>query len=125
MPTTMPLADQNLWRKCQQQHDTYKATQRERSDYATRTAPLADRLHNNKASAQERTEFCSLLEERIKLAKRLYKERSDYIKLDCDKFDWFNKGTKKADRLADHQDALDDVDAELKNLYDSKKRFCQ
>jgi hypothetical protein len=125
MPTTLPLADQERWRKCQQQHDTYKATQDERSDYAKRMDPLENLLQNNKASVQQRVEYCSLLDKRIKLVQRLHKERSKYIEFDCDNFDWFNTGTTAALRLARHKLELNNVDAELKNLYDLKKRFCQ
>jgi hypothetical protein len=125
MPTTLPLADEDLWRKCTQQHDTYKATEKEDAGYARRTDPLENLLHNSKASAQQRVDFCSLLDERTKVVQRVYKERLKYIELDCDKFDWFNKGTTKAQRLADHQRALNKVDAELKNIYDLNKRFCQ
>jgi hypothetical protein len=125
MPTTLPLADQELWRKCNQQHDTYKATQDEAADYAKRMAPIEHLLHNNKASAAQRAELCSMLEKRVKLKQREYKERSRYVELDCDKFDWFDKGTTKAQRLARHQLELNNVDADLKNLYGLKNRFCQ
>ena len=70
-------------------------------------------------------EFCSLLDKRINLTQREHKERSKYIELDCDKFDWFNRGTTKAQRLADHQRELKNIDAQLRNFYDLKKRFCQ
>jgi hypothetical protein len=125
MPTTMPLVDQDLWRKCQQQHETYKKTDTEAADLARRTDPLEDLLHNNKASAQQHTDFCSQLAERTKVVQRLYKERSKYIELDCDKFDWFNTGTTAAERLASHQWELNKVDVYLKNLYALNKRFCQ
>ncbi len=45
--------------------------------------------------------------------------------LDCDKFDWFNKGTTAAERLASHNEEAKRVDAHLKNLYDSRDRFCR
>lgn len=124
MPTAMPLADQELWRKCQQQHETYKKTDKEAGSYAKRMDPLENLLQNNQASAQQRVEYCSLLDERIKLVKRLYKERLRYIELDCDKFDWFNTGTTAAERLASHQRELNKVDVHLKNLYNLNKRFC-
>jgi hypothetical protein len=133
IPTTVPLvmpselsrADQERWRTCNQLHDIYKATQDEVADYAKRMAPLATLLQNNKASTQQRVELCSLVDKRLKLKQREHKERSKYIELDCDRFDWFGKGTTKAQRLADHQRVLTQIDAELKNLYDLKQRFCQ
>jgi hypothetical protein len=125
MPATLTLADQELWRKCNQQHDTYKATQDEAADYARRMASIANLLQNNKASPQERVDLCSLLDKRIKVKQREHKERSKYIELDCDKFDWFNRGTTKAQRLGEHQNELNKVATELKNLYDLKTRFCK
>ena len=125
MPSELSTADQERWRTCNQLHNTYKATQREVSDYARPMDPLEALLQNNKASAQQRREYCSLLDKRIKLVQRLHKERSKYIELDCDRFDWLNKGTTAAARLARHQAELNKVDAELKNLYDLNKRFCQ
>ena len=121
----MPLVDEDLWRKCKEQHDTYKKTEDEDTDFAKQMRPLENLLQNKKASAQRHTDFCSLLAERIKLVQRLHKERLRYIELDCDKFDWFNRGTTKAQRLADHQDTLNNVDDRLKNLYALNKRFCQ
>ena len=116
--------DQVRWRNCQQQHETYKKTQDEAADLAGQTDPLEDLLHNIKASAQQRVDFCSLIVERIKVVQRLYMERSKYIELDCDRFDRFDKGTTAAQRLAKHQGQLNNVDEQLKNLYTSKKRFC-
>ncbi len=70
-------------------------------------------------------DYCSLLEDRITVVKRLHKERKTYMDLDCDKFDWFNKGKTADKRLERHQDALDNVDAQLKGLYNSRDRFCK
>jgi hypothetical protein len=125
MPTTLPLADQDLWRRCNQQHETYKKTGDEDFPYAKRMGPLENLLQNNKAPAPERMEFCSLLDKRINLTQREHKERSKYIELDCDKFDWLNKGSTAAQRLTRHKLELDNVGAQLKNFYALKKRFCQ
>ncbi len=125
MPTTLTAGDEDLWRRCQQQHETYKKTDYEAANVAKRTSLLENLLNNKKASAQERVEFCSRVDDLINLKKQEHEERKTYMDLDCDKFDWFNKGTTKAQRLADHEDALKNVNAQLKNLYNSRKRFCK
>lgn len=124
MPSGLSRADQELWRTCNQQHNTYKASQEEASAYAARMDPIAVRLHSNRASAQDRLDFCSMLDERIRLVQRLHRERLRYITLDCDRFDWFSAGTTAAERLAQHQIELNNVDAQLHNFYELRTRFC-
>jgi hypothetical protein len=124
MPSGLSQADQELWRTCNQQYNAYKNIQDEVSAYAARMDPLRNRLMQNQASAQDRLNFCMLLDERIRLVQRLHRERLRYIRLDCDRFDWFNTGTTAAQRLAAHQAELDNVDAQLRNFYALRERFC-
>jgi hypothetical protein len=124
MPPNLTPAEQQLWRTCNQQHNTYKATQAEASAYAPRMDPLEQRLMNNRATPQERIDFCALLDERIRLVQRLHRERLQYMRLNCDRFDWFTTGTTPAARLAQHQIELDNVSAQLRNLYESRTRLC-
>jgi hypothetical protein len=77
----------------------------------------------NQASPQDRIDFCALLDERIELVKRLHSERWRYMRLNCDKFDWFNSGTTEAARIAAHQGELDNVAAQLRNFYALRRRF--
>ena len=125
MPLSLSKEDQELWRKCWQQHDDYKQTQDDASDLANQMNPIANLLNNNKASAQQRADYCSLLDKRIMVKQREHKERSRYMELKCDKFDWFNAGLTEALRLARHKEALSNVNTELQNLYDMDKRFCK
>jgi hypothetical protein len=69
-------------------------------------------------------DLCSLLDELIELVKRLHQQRQRYIDNDCDRFDWFNQGSTAAERLARHQAELAQVDAQLRNLYALRKKFC-
>lgn len=124
MPSGLSDADQELWRTCNQQHNKYKATQTEAANYSGSMEPIRIKLMQNQASLQERIDFCALLDERIKIVQRLHSERLKYIKLDCDRFDWFNTGTTKADRLKSHQDELENVSSQLTNFYELRKRLC-
>ncbi len=124
MPANLSPADQDLWRRCNQQHNTYKATQDEAAAYAATMDPIRNRIMQNQATAQDRLDFCRLLDERIRLVQRLHSERSRYIRMDCDRFDWFNTGTTAAERLTQHQIELDNVAAQLRNFYDLRNRFC-
>jgi hypothetical protein len=124
MPAGLTPAEQELWRTCNQQHNTYKATQDEASAYAARMDPIRQRLMQSQASPQDRIDFCSLLDERIRLVQRLHSERLRYMQLNCDQFDWFRTGTTAAQRLAQHQIELENVSAQLRNFYELRKRLC-
>ena len=39
-------------------------------------------------------------------------------------FDWFNSGTTKAQREAQHQIEIDNVSAQISNFFDLRKRYC-
>jgi hypothetical protein len=124
MPSGLSRADQELWRECNQLHDIYKNTQDQDAAYATRMDTIEDALQNNRASAQDRVDFCHLLDERIKLVQRMHRERQRYMDRGCDVFDWFGMGTTPAQRLKKHQDAQANVVLELANMYKLRKKFC-
>jgi Domain of unknown function (DUF4157) len=124
MPAGLTPAEQDLWRTCNQQHNTYKATQEEAAAYAARMDPIRQRLMQNQATQQDRIDFCTLLDERIRLVQRLHSERLRYTRLNCDQFDWFNTGTTAAERLAQHEIELDNVSAQLRNFYELRNRLC-
>jgi hypothetical protein len=100
MPTTLSLPDQDLWRRCNQLHISYKATQKTGATYAPRMNPLYNAIMNNRATAQDRATFCSLLDERIKLVQHEKDERSKYIKDDCDRFDCKRYSFRRQNLLA-------------------------
>jgi hypothetical protein len=86
---------------------------------AALSAPIERILVNvagNRATDQERVDLCNLLDEQIRLAEALHKERSRYIDAGCDKFDWFNMGTTEAERRRSHQAEAENVDRQIKNL---------
>ena len=124
MPPGLVGNQRDLWRECQQLHEQYKRTQEQAGSYASRMDELEQRLQNNRATAQDRIDFCHLLEERIRLVQQLHSERLRYINRGCDQFDWFNQGRTEAERREAHERELDHVDNQLENLYRLKHRFC-
>jgi hypothetical protein len=124
MPSGLSQADQALWQRCNRLHDTYKATQTQAAGFAGQMDPLRLRLEQNQATPQERLDFCELLGERIRLIQRLHQQRLRYMDLGCDRFDWFNTGTSEAERRTAHQTELDNVSAQIDNLFALQNRLC-
>jgi hypothetical protein len=124
MRSDLSRAEQELWRTCNQLHDTYKNTQDEGADYASRSNLIEERLENNRATAQDRVDYCALLDKLIQVVQREHRERTKYIKFGCDKINWFDDDTTEDERRASHQAALSQIDTQLRNLYQSRKAFC-
>jgi hypothetical protein len=125
MPAGLTAAQQALWRECADLHDTYKNTQDEIAAIELTMKPLWARLENNTATAQDRLDYCNLLEGLIRLLERLDRERRRYIDEGCDQFDWFNKGTTQAQREKDHRTELENRGRQIKNLHKVKDELCK
>jgi hypothetical protein len=122
-PTNLSPADSALWDDCEKQHDKYKETQEEQAALAdAKKNPEYARLKAVVASphcpAHEKFKFAELLEQRLKLVKRLHRERKAYIDMGCDKFDWTRNGSSQAEREADHRGELKNVSTSLTNLHE-------
>jgi hypothetical protein len=124
MPPGLSQADQELWKECNQQHNTYKNTQDQVASHATTWDPIEQRLQNNSATPQERFDYCFALDERITLAERLHRERMRYINRGCDKFDWFSQGKTQAEREQQHRMEAQNVSNQIRNLRGRKQRLC-
>jgi hypothetical protein len=48
----------------------------------------------------------------------------EYIKLDCDRFDWFNTGSSAGERVKVHQGENGFVLAQIRNLLALQKKLC-
>jgi hypothetical protein len=55
---------------------------------------------------------------------RLDRERREYVTDGCDQFDWFNQGATRADREAAHMGELANLQRQIRNLYELKRRLC-
>ncbi len=124
MPTGLTAAEQALWQQCADLHDTYKNTQDEAAAISMQMDPLRLKLMNNSATAQERLDFCHLLDQLLRVLERLDRERREYVTDGCDQFDWFNQGATRADREAAHMGELANLQRQIRNLYELKRRLC-
>jgi hypothetical protein len=125
MPAGLSRAEQELWEQCRDLHDVYKATQDAANAVAARLDPLALLLNAGRATEQQRLDFCRGLDELVPILQRLRRERRQYINLDCDRFDWFNRGTTAAQRRAAHAAEAEAVGRRMGNLYRLQGRFCR
>ena len=98
------------------------------ADYARQAGKyneLRDKLENNKATDQERLDFCRLLDLLLPILQRLHQQRLRYVNRGCDQFDWFNPGTTRAQREAAHNAELDNVDRQIDDMFRLKAKFCR
>jgi hypothetical protein len=51
-------------------------------------------------------------------------ERQNYIDSGCDEFDWYNEGTKEADRRAAHEAEVANITKKISNVYRDKAKWC-
>lgn len=123
MPLGLSKSDQALWEKCSALHDTYKDTQEQLGSSVDNDVinRLREKFYNNRATPQEIIDLCALIDKQIPIVERFHRERSDYVKAGCDKFDWFNAGTTEADRLKRHKGELEHVSSQLRNLRKLRK----
>jgi hypothetical protein len=124
MPKGLSRTEKELWKACNELYKKYKATQDDFAEVADRMDPLKNALNQNRATPQDRLTFCALLNERIEIGERLKQRRRDYMNMDCDKFDWFNRGTTPEERFRKHEDEWGNVKASLANLRELLHKFC-
>jgi len=116
-PTNLSPEDSQLFDDCVKQHDKYKATEKKFADTKTQTfKDLKDKLYNNRYTQQNVDDYCGILKERIKIADQVYDERKEYVDMDCDKFDYYNKGTTPSERKAAHSGALEQLKKNIENM---------
>lgn len=121
-PTTLSAADSQLWDDCEAQHDKYKATQDEQAKIVDANYEALHQSVHRGGPLQDRMDYCSLLEKRIKVAKRLHSERKQYIDMGCDKFNWNNNATTQAQREARHRGELENCHDSIANMYELLNR---
>lgn len=117
-PTNLSAADSDLWDKCEAQHERYKKTQEEQAALVT---PEYERLHQSvhaHGPLQDRIRYAELLDQRLKIIKRLHRERKVYIDMGCDKFDWSRNGSTQAEREKAHRDELNNVSKSISKMYE-------
>lgn len=117
IPPNLSPEEQAFRRRCIEMHDTYHATQTSLGLRSSQIANLSDNFRNSRATAQQILDLCSLVDEQIRIAQRLHRQRLNYVDEGCDRVDWFSRGTTEAQRRQVHIDELAQVHQQLRNLY--------
>jgi hypothetical protein len=115
-PVGLSPADDKLWDDCEAQHDKYKKTQEDQGKMKDATyKDLKNKVYGGGTSA-DRLAFAELAIKRNEVIRREVKERQEYIDKGCDKFDWTGKGNTEAERKADHEGQIKNLNKQLANL---------
>ncbi len=124
MPPDLSPDKREKWRDCKSLHDEYKQSQADGAEISKQLKPLLNAMNKNPGDLATRLQICELLDQLIEQTKNTDRGRRKYIENGCDEFDWFNEGRTEAERRADHENQLDDVEQSIKNLYKQKKELC-
>jgi uncharacterized Zn-binding protein involved in type VI secretion len=116
-PAGLSPEDSKLWDECKEQHDKYTALKRKeaghrQADYQN----LKSKVAGGTASPGARRELFKICHEKALILDEVIKERTKYVRMGCDKFDWFNAGTTEAERRKQHDGEISHVNKQLKNL---------
>lgn len=116
-PAGLSPEDSELWDECKEQHDKYKALQEKeanhrQSDYQN----LRQKVRAGTASPGAKRELFNICHEKAQILERVIEERIKYVRMGCDKFDWFNEGTTEAERRRSHDDAISIAKRQMANL---------
>jgi len=117
IPPNLSPEEQAFRRRCIEMHDIYHATQTSLGLRSSQIANLSDNFRNSRGTAQQILDLCSLVDEQIRIAQRLHRQRLNYVDEGCDRVDWFGRGTTEAQRRQAHIDELAHVHQQLRNLY--------
>ena len=124
MPAGLSPEDQDLWRKCRDQHKKYKQAQHDKGEHRKgEYRDLRDKLRNNKLDPGGKQQLFSICFERELLLEAEIGERIKYVRMGCDKFDWFNEGRTVGERRQDHEDHIQNTYDELKKLKNLAKEL--
>jgi hypothetical protein len=117
MPPGLSKEDQKLFKDCVKQHKKYKRLQREEANYKrSQIQNLRQILRNNPDNAQAAQQLGQIMGAKAIRAQEALDERKKYVKMGCDKFDYFQQGTSEQDRREAHEDAIDNVQRQINNL---------
>jgi hypothetical protein len=124
MPPGLSRAKKELWRACAERYKAYDATKADVAEAVANRRDLHMKVHAKKATPEEKIAYCALLQQQLEVVERLEAQRKAYMDMDCDQFDWFNRGTTPAQRLAAHRGEKNNVSASRGNLMALIHEFC-
>lgn len=116
-PAGLSPEDDKLWDECKEQHDKYKATETKEADHRKADYKrLKDAFRGGTASAGDRRQLFNICHEKAQILEQAIQERITYVRMGCDKFDWYNQGTTEADRRKAHDGEISNVQRQMSNL---------
>lgn len=118
-------ADTELLRRCHDIKQEYDGMKDRAATSAQRIKSLRQKIENNTATPQDITDFCFALEDYIRGLEKLHQHRNRYINLDCDKFDWRNRGNTEQERRESHLGAARQLDRQIRNLHRMREMYCR
>lgn len=120
-PAGLSRADSELWDECKELHDDYKKQQEEEAEHRKdEYRDLRNRARAGAASPADKRMLFQIVHEKEQMIDQLVKQRIKYVKMGCDKFDWFNEGRTTAERRKSHEDAISVTQRQLANLKEMK-----
>lgn len=118
MPSGLSPQKQQKWKECNELYDEKENKQSKRAD--------ADKKLKAENSPCITDNFCRALWEAILANEAEIDARKEYMKNDCDEFDWFNAGTTEKERREAHRNELKNRQTrldKLKEIMDEKCKF--
>jgi Toxin PAAR-like domain len=116
-PAGLSPEDSDLWDRCKKQHAKYKALQgKEAKHREDDFKNLRDKVRAGTAGAGAKRELFKICHEKAVILDDVIEERIKYVRMGCDKFDWFNEGTTEAQRRKKHDGAISITTRQIKNL---------
>lgn len=117
MPAGLSPEDRELWEKCREERKKYKKLQSEESKHKrAEFDALSIKVNDKIATAAEVTSLFKICFEKALLAEDVIEGRIKYVRMECDKFDWFNKGTTASARRAGHETEIKSAQRHLAKL---------
>ncbi len=117
MPPGLSKEDRQLFKDCVKQHKKYKRLEAEVTNYKGRQVRnLRQVLRNNPRNAQAAQQLRDIMAAKAIRAQEAVDERKKYVKMGCDKFDYFQQGTSKQERREDHEGEIGNAQRRTNNL---------
>ena len=110
MPPGLSREDRELWRECVKQHKKYKQKEKIANDYKS------SQIDNLVGQAGGREQLRRIMGAKVARLEEVYQERDNYVKMGCDKFDYFKQGTTEKERRDSHRAELAHLRRQLDNL---------
>lgn len=117
MPPGLSKEDRQLFKDCVKQYKKYDRLKKEEAKYKRRQiGNLRKVLRDNPRNAQAAQQLRDIMAAKAIRAQEVIDERKKYVKMGCDKFDYFQEGTSEQERRERHEGEIDHVQRQVNNL---------